>query len=150
MKKASELIQSFYSQLQINDSKGYGSFFSSWDTIVGMDLSCHCKPGNLKKGLLIIYVDHPGWHQKFLLSEKRILGELKHRFPDLEIRRLAYQYQENLEIIEKPAISAEVIKLDKTEENVENQEPKPILPENMPDDVKDGLERLRKLLKDRS
>lgn len=142
MKKASELISTFYQQLNIQDSKGYGNFFSSWDSIVGFDLCGHCQPGNLKKGMLVIRVDHPGWHQKFLLSEKRILRDLKAKFPSLGIERLVYEYCDQLE---RPTAL-------KTEE-IDQEEPTPILEEkvstlapDLPMELKSSLSRLEKLL----
>jgi len=94
LKKADELIQIFLESINAQDTKGYGTFLNAWKTIVGLDYWSHCKPQDIKKGNLILEVDHPGWHQKFKMEEKKFIREIQQKFPQLEIKRFSYIYVE--------------------------------------------------------
>jgi predicted nucleic acid-binding Zn ribbon protein len=39
----------------------FSSVFSGWEAIVGPDIAVHAKPQSLKKGVLVLAVDHPAW-----------------------------------------------------------------------------------------
>jgi len=100
-RKASELVQRFLDTLNISDTKGYSSFFLAWNSIVGLEFCGHCKPADVRKGILVVEVDHPGWQQKFRMNEKHFLKEVKTQFPQLGIKRFSYIYRDNA-IFKKP------------------------------------------------
>lgn len=93
MQKASDLVQSFYKHFDIRDDKGYSGFFKAWRELVGENLAGHCQPADIRKGMLIVRVDHPGWMQEMKLVEKQVLKTIQKQFPSLEIRRLAFRFE---------------------------------------------------------
>src|SRR6267378_4170221 len=92
MKKAADLVQSVLDAWNLSDTKGYTSFLGSWAGIVGIDLNEHCKPADVRRGVLLVEVDHPGWLQKFKMQERQFLKEVQNRFSQLGIRRFGFVY----------------------------------------------------------
>jgi len=49
-----------------------------WPHIVGSDIACHAQPVSLRKGLLIVAVDHPVWLQELSRYHKALLLQKIH------------------------------------------------------------------------
>jgi hypothetical protein len=54
-------------------------------------LHSHSRVVDLKRGILLIEADHPGWIQLLQLHQKYILTGLRRKAPELEIRVLSYR-----------------------------------------------------------
>lgn len=60
-----------------------------WPDLVGPTLAAHCRPAGLRKGRLLILVDHSTWMHLIALEHKRaILKSISHRFPDLGVSEI--------------------------------------------------------------
>jgi predicted nucleic acid-binding Zn ribbon protein len=53
---------------------------SSWKELVGELGFKHSRPGALRKKVLLIRVDNPGWNQELLIRKRQLLKGLKRRF----------------------------------------------------------------------
>lgn len=91
MKKADEILSTFFRMYNLEDGAEYVSFFESWQEIVGVDMASHSRVADIRNGAAIIELDHPGWMQMFQMKEKEILRRIQKRFPDLEIRSFSLQ-----------------------------------------------------------
>ena len=63
MKKAGELLGSFFDQSLMRSAQAYSEFFSAWKRIVGDHLAAHSRIVELEKTVLVVEADHPGWIQ---------------------------------------------------------------------------------------
>jgi hypothetical protein len=89
MKKADEILSTFFRMYNLEDGAEYVSFFESWQEIVGVDLASHSRVADIQNGAAIVEMDHPGWMQMFQMREKKILTAIQKRFPDLGITRFS-------------------------------------------------------------
>lgn len=65
---------------------------AAWPEIVSAPLAAHCRPGRLKNGRLLVFVDHSTWLHYLTIAHKRaILEGLSRRFPELRITDLHFR-----------------------------------------------------------
>lgn len=86
MEKAGDILRALFSDLKIDLEKTAAPVFSAWESIVGSEFAAHSSVMEVKKELLIVEVDHPGWKQLLSLKKGEILHALNERYPTLHIR----------------------------------------------------------------
>lgn len=86
MDKAGDILKSFFSFYHLDRGEAYVSFFSRWRELVGDDIASHARTVDIKKGALVVEVDHPGWMQLLQIRQAEILRTIERRFPELNIR----------------------------------------------------------------
>ena len=91
VKKAGDLLKSFFSADQFEKAAKYDEFHRSWDDIAGRRISAHSSIFDIEKNIVIVRVDHPGWIQMLQLRQAYILATVQRRFPDLGIRGIAFR-----------------------------------------------------------
>lgn len=87
-RKAGEIIGAMFDSLGIHDQEGLMAFFGSWTDLVGVDLSSHSRPIDIRHGSLIVQVDHPGWSQRLNMKQESIVKKIGRLHPDLGIRNI--------------------------------------------------------------
>jgi hypothetical protein len=85
MKKVSEILSRYFDTHGIQEGDTYADFFASWREIAGPGLCDHTQVVDIKNGIAIVHVDHPGWMQKLTFKKQSILVRLQQRYPELEI-----------------------------------------------------------------
>jgi len=65
--------------------------FHQWAQIVGSDIARHAQPVSLKKGLLIVSIDHPTWHHALLPTKPLILQKLRDRIGKTAVRDILFR-----------------------------------------------------------
>lgn len=85
MKKAADLLQSFFLKHGIEEGQKYVSFFRQWEAIVGEDLAAHAEVQDIKNHALVVRVDHPAWMQILHMKKEVILRQVNEQFPDFSI-----------------------------------------------------------------
>ena len=88
MDKAGDLLGSFISFYGLDKGRNIVSLFSGWRAMVGDDLASHTRPADVRRGAVVVEVDHPGWMQLLQMREEAILGKIGKKFPELGIRSL--------------------------------------------------------------
>ncbi len=88
MRKVEELLQLFLDRIGQSDGAQYVGLFRGWREIVGERIAAHAEPVDVRGSALIVEADHPGWVQMVMLSQRRILRQLKQRYPELGITGL--------------------------------------------------------------
>jgi hypothetical protein len=91
MDKAGDLLKAFFSFHNLTGGEKYVSLFSSWREVAGDDIASHSRVIDLRRGALVVEVDHPGWMQMLQMKQNEILGRLSSRYPDLAIRMLHFR-----------------------------------------------------------
>ncbi len=91
MKKAGDILKTFFDRSVLAEGEKYLRFFGAWDQIVGPDISAHAKAVDIVHGSVVVEVDHPGWLQMLQLREQNVLQALHRRFPDLKITGMRYR-----------------------------------------------------------
>jgi len=108
MDKAGDILKSFLSFYHLDRGEAYVSFFSRWREIVGDDLASHARTVDIKKGALVVEVDHPGWMQLLQIKQAEILKTIERRYPDLRIRYIHMRLvKEGSGFFSDPAIEEE-------------------------------------------
>ena len=88
MEKAGNILKLFLDKHNLEIAKNYTSFFRSWSKLAGTDAAAHSKVVDIRKGTLIVEVDHPGWIQLLQMKYSEILKKIKKHYPELEIKRI--------------------------------------------------------------
>jgi hypothetical protein len=91
MKKASELLASFFDEGFLKAAQEYSDLFSSWRSIAGDKIAAHSWVRELERSVLLVEADHPGWIQILQTKEKDILDTLRRRFPEQNITGIAFR-----------------------------------------------------------
>ena len=87
MKKAGDLLKEFFDNLGISAEKAE-NIYSSWKEIAGKEIGDNSGVVNIKKGIIIVEVDHPGWIQIINLKKEQILTKINKKFPEKEIKEI--------------------------------------------------------------
>jgi hypothetical protein len=90
MKRARELVEQLFQNINHEDMKIYGRIFSSWTDIAGTDLAAHSRILEIDRGIVFVGVDHPGWMQMISMRKAHILSCIKKQYPSLDIRDLRF------------------------------------------------------------
>ena len=80
------LKKMIFSNNKLFSGERYGSFFRSWDVIVGEPLSEHTKVIDISGNRILVEADHPGWFQLFQFKEEKILKKIRQLYPELDIK----------------------------------------------------------------
>ncbi|GHV24465.1 hypothetical protein AGMMS4952_00100 [Spirochaetia bacterium] len=91
MKKAGELLASFFDERVLKTAKGYSELFSSWQYIAGDNIAAHSRIRELEHSVLLVEADHPGWIQILQTREKGLLDAIRRRFPDRNITGISFR-----------------------------------------------------------
>jgi hypothetical protein len=113
---AAEVISALFEKIDPEKLQNVNVLLSAWKKVLfsmderkeqrdgeksynGENLYYHSKIVDIKNGILMIEVDHPGWIQLFQISQKYILNGLKKNAPKMQISVLSFRLQgENAEL----------------------------------------------------
>lgn len=101
MKKAGDLVNIFFNEVQKKQGQQYNSFHDSWEKIAGDKIGLNSEIRDVIDENLIIEIDHPGWKQLILLKEKYIIKKINKEFPDLPIKKIKFYFKNSKKIDEK-------------------------------------------------
>lgn len=107
MKKAGDLLNSFFNEVQVKEGKAYNDFHSKWKDIAGEKISNNSTIKDVDSGYLIVEIDHPGWKQLISLKEKQIIWKINKQFPELSVKKIKFSFKNRPEskltdVIESP------------------------------------------------
>jgi hypothetical protein len=88
IKKAAEVINTFFSGIDSSKMMQANSFIRSWNDIVGEKISAHSKVIDVDNGTVIVEVEHTGWSQFILLKKRQIISDLSSNYPELKIKNV--------------------------------------------------------------
>jgi predicted nucleic acid-binding Zn ribbon protein len=88
MKKASDILRGLLTDKQAAAAGEWSSFFSGWQKIAGTDIAAHSRVNDVKRGVVVIEVDHPGWLQILQLKKEKILQTMQRNYPELGIENI--------------------------------------------------------------
>ncbi|GHU62283.1 hypothetical protein FACS189445_5140 [Spirochaetia bacterium] len=91
MKKAGELLASFFDNRILQTAQEYSELFSSWQSIAGDKVAAHSRIRELEHSVILVEADHPGWIQILQTREKGLLDALRRRFPEQNITGISFR-----------------------------------------------------------
>ena len=102
IQKFSGIVNDVFNNVQLEGTaKGAMKVLSSWQKVLlsiksynpneGQNLASHSRVVDLKKGVLLIEADHPGWIEMLQMRKKYILRGMQMNAPDADIRTLAFR-----------------------------------------------------------
>ncbi|MCL1817555.1 MAG: DUF721 domain-containing protein [Spirochaetaceae bacterium] len=149
MDKAGDILKEFFSTLNLEKGEKYAALFSSWRKIAGEDIAAHSRVADLRKGTLIVELDHPGWMQMLRIQHDEILGKLSAKYPSLGIRsvqgRLVKQGR-----FSPPREAAQEAPRPESGEAPPRKTASPAPAAGSPPELKEAFIRLKKALEERS
>ncbi|MGL1893720.1 MAG: DUF721 domain-containing protein [Spirochaetaceae bacterium] len=101
MKKAGDLVNIYFNEVQKKEGEQYNSFHNSWNEITGDKIGNNSEIKDIVDGNLIIQIDHPGWKQLILLKEKYILKKINKKFPELSVKKIKFYFKNSNKINDK-------------------------------------------------
>jgi hypothetical protein len=116
MKKAGDLLSSFFDKEFLETAQGYSSLFSSWRLLIteqfgpktGDRVADHSRIRELERSVLLIETDHPGWIQILQTRRSQLLEAIRRRFPSLSVRGLSFRLSRDGELPGPEGEAAEI------------------------------------------
>lgn len=121
MKKAGDLLNLYFDDVQKRQGEQYSNFHNSWKEISGEKIGLNTKIKDVEDGKLIIEIDHPGWKQLILLKERYILKKINKNFPELQVKKIVFYYKNDNKIHMKQKAEQNLIEDEKNEIELENK-----------------------------
>lgn len=119
MKKAGELLGSFFDQSLMRSAQAYSEFFSAWKRIVGDHLAAHSRIVELEKTVLVVEADHPGWIQLIQMKRSSILESIRAQFPDLTVTAISIKLKKEGGVPARDARTERTVERTPPEESTE-------------------------------
>jgi hypothetical protein len=91
MRKAGDILSSFFNERLIKEGQKYSNLFKSWAQIAGDQLSAHSRIVELERNILIVEADHPGWIMILQSKEQELLERVRRSFPELELHGISFR-----------------------------------------------------------
>jgi hypothetical protein len=91
MERAGDLLRRLFDNQDFANGERYASLFNSWASIAGRDLSAHSHVADVRNGVVLVEVDHPGWMQLLQMQQERVLKAMRSAYPELEIQALRFR-----------------------------------------------------------
>jgi hypothetical protein len=106
MRKAGDILSSLFNEkfdpVFLKRARTTAGLFTSWETITEKvsretqdkgfaSSSAHSRIAELERGILLIEVEHPGWRQILQTRQSQLLSTVQHRYPELNIRGIAFR-----------------------------------------------------------
>jgi predicted nucleic acid-binding Zn ribbon protein len=88
MIKVGDLLREFLRQKGWLEGNPYQPLFAQWHEIAGEMLAAHARLLDVRNGVLIIVVDHPGWLQMLRLRQDAILVEAQRVVPLMSVQSI--------------------------------------------------------------
>ena len=70
-----DILNQFMDTLDYSDYEKEQKIENTWEKIAGIKISSHSKIKEIKNGVLVIEVEHPGWIQCIQFEKKNIIGK---------------------------------------------------------------------------
>jgi predicted nucleic acid-binding Zn ribbon protein len=80
-----EILPAVFKSLGIDGRLEEGQLVREWPSIVGKDLAKRSGLRDVRNGILFIEAENNIWMQEIRFLQKRIIGRIKSRFPELTI-----------------------------------------------------------------
>ena len=79
MKKVGDLLREYLREKGWLGGNPYEPLFAGWRQIVGEPMAAHARLVDVRNGILIVEVDHPGWLQMLRLRQDALLEAARKR-----------------------------------------------------------------------
>ena len=86
MKKVGELLKEYLRERGWLTANPYQPLFSGWQEIAGAALAAHSRLSDVRQGVLIVEVDHPGWIQMARLRQDAVLAAARKAAPEASLQ----------------------------------------------------------------
>lgn len=147
MKKAGDVLKNFLESAGISDPMNYSGLFKSWREIAGAEFLAHSRLVDIRKGILVVEVDHPGWMQKLQFQQNRIVKSIARKFPELEVTDMAFRMVKEFTPPTRSTAQESVIEDEIIIDSEVRDEDKLTIPENKDPAFIASMESLKKAMK---
>lgn len=122
MKKAGDLLNIYFNDIQQAEGREYTNFHNSWENIAGEKIGLNSRIKDVIDGNLIIEIDHPGWKQLIMLKNKVIIKTINRNFPQFKIKKIKFYFKTYRENTVKTVGKEKIIEFKPDEELVINKD----------------------------
>ncbi len=85
-----QLFEKAFAKLGLKNRLQESNLNDSWTELIGPSLAAHCHPQGVRRGTLMVLVDHPAWlHQINMAHKRNILQAVQQRFPHLNVKDIS-------------------------------------------------------------
>lgn len=154
-RKANEILTNIFDNLSQNLLKDSANITNGWKYVlssiksrnnknIGELLISHTRVVDLKNGILLVEIDHPGYIQTLQMYNSYIIRGMNKKYPELEIKTLSFRLKgTNFELKD---IKEKTNEEKYTEEEIES---KTTIRSDLPEELKIKFEELKKEIKKR-
>jgi hypothetical protein len=95
--RAGELLSVIIDEKMLGKAKEYSRLFDAWAELTGKygiaAAADHSRINDIRRNVIFVEADHPGWIQILQTREHRLLEDLQAAFPELGISGIAFKLQ---------------------------------------------------------
>ena len=92
MRKIGDILKEYLAQKGWLGGNPYSPLFLDWKAIVGETLADHCRIADVRDGILLLEVDHPGWVQMIQLKKPSLLASARNAAPRARIEDIKVRF----------------------------------------------------------
>jgi predicted nucleic acid-binding Zn ribbon protein len=85
VKKVGDLLREYLREKGWLGGNPYEQLFARWKSIVGDSMAAHARLVDVRNGVLIVEVDHPGWLQMVRLRQDALLEAARGAVPAVSL-----------------------------------------------------------------
>jgi hypothetical protein len=116
MRKAGDILSSLFNEkfdpVFLRNAKTTAGLFSSWAIVTDeagiASAVSHSRICELEHGILLIETEHPGWRQILQTKQSQLLNTVQRRYPELEIRGIAFRLSRDPQVFLAAAKAPEI------------------------------------------
>ena len=86
MRKVGDLLKEYLRARGWLAASPWQPLFAGWPQIAGEGLAAHSRLADVRAGILVVEVDHPGWIQVARMRQDRILSAARKSAPEAAVQ----------------------------------------------------------------
>jgi predicted nucleic acid-binding Zn ribbon protein len=85
VKKLGDLVRAYMAERGWSRGNPYDPLFREWARVAGAQVATHARLVDVRAGILLVEVDHPGWLQMLQLRQAALLEAARRLVPGVRI-----------------------------------------------------------------
>jgi len=90
LRKVGDILKDYLRERGWLTGNPYAPLFVDWSRIVGPGLASHARLVDVRKGFMIVEVDHPGWILMARMKKDRLLSAARAAAPEARITDIRF------------------------------------------------------------
>jgi predicted nucleic acid-binding Zn ribbon protein len=90
VRKVGEILRDYLRERGWLTGNPYAALFSDWSRVAGTPMAAHTRLQDVRDGVLMVEVDHPGWLQMARMRKDALLSAARAAAPDARLSDIRF------------------------------------------------------------